>query len=92
MELLHHNNRNVGADDDVDDDDDDDRYDDDDDHDDDDLNALIMLLCHLLVLYMPYLLPFTTFLSAIIGFLSSTVVMKFCQPNGEIAYIYDLTI
>ena len=39
--------RNVGTDDDVD-------YDEDGNDDvDDDLNALIMLLCHLLVLHMP---------------------------------------
>ena len=39
-----------------------------------------------------YLLPLTMFLSAVIGFLNSTVVMRLCQPNGKITYIYNMMI
>ena len=78
-------NHSVGADYDIENDDDD---------DDDDLSALFMLLCHFFLTYMclSYLPSFAAFFSAIIGFLSSTVVMRLSQPNGEIAYIYDLTV
>ena len=83
-------NHNVGADYDIENDGDDD----DNDDDDDDLYALIMLHCNFFFTSMclSYLLSFVTFLSAIIGFLNSTVVMRLCDPNGEIAYIYDLTV
>ena len=50
------------------------------------LPSFLMYMC------LSYLPSFVAFLSAIIGFLSSTVVMQLCQPNGEIAYIYDLTV
>ena len=48
-----------------------------------------MLLCRLLVLHTPSeFTVFYTFLSAVIGFLNSTVMMRLCQPSGEIAYLY----
>ena len=79
-------NCNVGADDDVDYED---RYDD----DDDDLYALkyASVLCWYFIC-LNYLRSFTTFLSAIIDFFNSSVLMRLYQPNGEIAYIYGLTI
>ena len=39
-----------------------------------------------------YLPSFIVFDSAIIGFLNSTVLMRLCQLNGEIVYIYNLTV
>ena len=56
--------------------------------------VLIMLLCNLFVLFfcLNYLSSFLVFKSAIIGSLNSAVQMRLCQLNGEIIYIYDLTI